>query len=98
MNFKAIAHSGKCDVCGKKTDVAVLSSSYGPICYAYCEDCLTKRLEPYSAMVAYISCAGEFPNDINPIYVKDVRRILKEMNISEDKFIDDVKKLISEED
>lgn len=34
--FEEIAHKGRCDVCGKQTDVAVCASSCGPISLAYC--------------------------------------------------------------
>lgn len=30
MNFSDIAKPGRCDVCGKKTDVAVFASQFGP--------------------------------------------------------------------
>jgi hypothetical protein len=45
-------------------------------------------------MVAYISCAGRFPDEINPSYVKDIRRILEKINISEEQFVKDVDEAI----
>ena len=45
-------------------------------------------------MVAYISCAGRFPKDINETYQKHCRRILEGLNISEEQFIKDVDKSI----
>lgn len=92
MKFEDISYKGKCDVCGKETDVAPLASAYGAVSWAYCKDCLNKGLEPYGAVVSYISCAGHFPEDINEAYVNDVRRILKEFNITEEQFIKDCEK------
>jgi hypothetical protein len=92
MKFEDICSKGRCQVCNKETDVVVLSSAYGAISFAYCKDCCLKGLEPYDAIVSYISCAGHFPEDVNEMYVEDVRRILKELNISEEKFIKDCEK------
>lgn len=90
MGFDDFKFYGKCDVCGKKTDVVVCASTMGAISFAYCKNCLQKGLEPYWAMVSYISCAGKFPDDINESYQELCRNILKELNISEEKFIEDV--------
>lgn len=79
-----------CDVCGKETTVYVRSSTMGAISFAYCRDCLNKGLEPYGAMVAYISCAGRFPDDINEVYQKHVRGILAKLGVPEEKLIKDV--------
>ena len=54
----------RCNVCGKPARV-VAASAYGATSYAFCDDCLAKGLEPYSGVVAYIACAGRFPEDIN---------------------------------
>jgi hypothetical protein len=89
---------GKCDVCGKDDIIYVCASSMGAVSFGYCKECLQKGLEPYGAMVAYISCAGRFPEDINEEYQKHVRHILKELGISEEKFINDVNKSIKEMD
>ena len=59
--FEEIAHEGRCDVCGKQTNVAVCASSCGPISLAYCRSCLEAGLEPYGIMLAYISGAGHWP-------------------------------------
>ena len=72
--FEEIAHKGRCDVCGKQTDVAVCASSCGPISLAYCRSCLEAGLEPYGIMLAYISGAGHWPDDINPAYQELVRK------------------------
>lgn len=90
--FEDYSHPGTCAVCGKNTDVVVCCSAFGATSYAYCEDCLSNYLEPYDAMVAYIGCAGYFPDDINEQYQKLCRHILNELNIPEEKFIEDVKK------
>lgn len=57
-----------CDVCGKRTAVAVCCGGYGAISFTYCQHCLDCGLEPYWAVVAYIACAGHFPRDINESY------------------------------
>lgn len=90
--FAKMSHPGICDVCGTKTNVVVCSSAFGAISHAYCKDCLKNYLEPYGTMVAYISSAGLFPDDINEDYQKLCRHILKELDIPEEKFIKDVKK------
>lgn len=90
--FKKYSHPGTCAVCGKETDVVVCASAFGATSYAYCEHCLANHLEPYYAMVDYIGCAGLFPNDINEEYQKLCRHILDGLGISEERFIEDVKR------
>ena len=87
-----------CDVCGKHRSAAVACSGYGPISFAYCKDCLEKELEPYWVVVAYISCVGHFPQDINEVYQKDVRRMLPLWGKTEAEFIRDVEAAIQEEE
>lgn len=96
MKFEDVARPGKCEVCSKETDVAVLCSGMGPISLAYCKDCAQKGLEPYGVMVAYISSAGHFPEAIGELYQKEVRRILKELGRTEEAFIKDVADSIDE--
>ena len=91
-DFKSMSHKGVCNVCGKETDVVVCASAFGATSYAYCEHCCSNYLEPYDAMVSYIGCAGYFPDDINEQYQKLCRHILQGLGISEEKFIEDVKK------
>ena len=86
-----ISRPGICDVCGHEANVVVCASAFGAISHAYCKHCLSNYLEPYGTMVSYISCAGEFPDDINEDYQRLCRHILKELDIPEDKFIADVK-------
>lgn len=90
MRFSDVCFRGKCDVCGADTDVACVASTMGPVSYAYCKHCLDLHLEPYHAMVAYVSCAGHFPNDINSYHQTRCRQILENLNISEEQFIKDV--------
>jgi hypothetical protein len=90
VDLKAILPEEKCDVCERKVKTVFRASKFGPVSFEYCESCLEKGLEPYWAMVAYISAAGSFPDDINSDYVSLVRRILKELNVSEQQFIKDV--------
>ena len=84
----------KCDVCGKDNAKYVAASTYGPESFAYCEECLLKRREPYGAIVNYIASAGHFPDDISIEYQVDVRRQLKLYGISEEQFIQDVENAI----
>ena len=84
----------KCDVCGKEADCIVAASAFGPMSFAYCDECLQQGKEPYRAIVDYIACAGYFPDDINETYQKEVRRQLKLHNVSEKNFIDDVEESI----
>ena len=95
MRFDELKSYGKCDVCGKETDIVVCASTMGAVSFAYCENCLQKELEPYRVMVSYIACAGRFPDDINENYQKLCRHILKELNISEEQFIKDVDECIN---
>lgn len=79
-----------CEVCGNPEVVGVASCGFGPISTAFCADCAEKRLAPYGIMVAYVSCAGEYPDDINDAYVAEVQRILKELGKTEEEFAADV--------
>lgn len=82
-----------CDVCGREAGF-VCASRYGPCSFAYCTNCLRLGLEPYGAVVAYISCAGYFPEEINESYQEDVRRMFPLWGKTEEEFIDDVEKMI----
>jgi hypothetical protein len=90
MKFEDICHKGRCEVCNKETDVVVYASLLGAVSYAYCKDCATKGLEPYGSMVAYIACAGKFPEEIHSAYVGQIRYILNELGKTEEEFIADV--------
>lgn len=83
----------RCNVCGKPARV-VAASAYGATSYAFCNDCLAKGLEPYSGVVAYIACAGHFPEEINDTYRADVRRMLPLWGKTEAEFIRDVDAMI----
>ena len=95
--FEEIAHKGRCDVCGKPTDVAVCASSCGPISLAYCRSCLEAGLEPYGIMLAYISGAGYWPDDINPAYQELVRKNLAFHGKTEEEFAAGVERVIKAE-
>ena len=95
-NFENMSHPGVCAVCGKKTNVIVAASAFGGTSYAYCKECFGNYLEPYHAMVDYISCAGYFPDDINETYQAICRENLKGLGISEEKFIEDVRKTVED--
>lgn len=80
-----------CEVCGKRNiSFVTCTSKFGPMSLYYCKDCFNKGKEPYDVVVAYIACAGHFPDDINEDYQKEVRRQLVLHNISEEQFIKDV--------
>ena len=88
----------KCEVCGA-IDVlgVVVCSTFGAHSFACCEACLAVDKEPYGAIVNYISCAGHWPQDINKIYQREVRRQLKLHNKTEEEFRNDVEEAIAEE-
>lgn len=87
-----------CDICGKEVDeVFTVCSSFGGFSVGCCSDCLASGKERYGDLVAYISCAGRFPDDINEVYRKEVRRQLVLHGISEEQFIKDVDDAISKE-
>lgn len=88
----------KCEVCGA-TDIlgVVVCSTFGAHSFACCEACLGVDKEPYGAIVSYISCAGHWPQDINSMYQKEVRRQLKLHNKTEEEFRNDVEYAIAEE-
>jgi len=96
-NFNDVAVDGVCDVCGKEGKVAVLCSAFGPISFAYCQTCAELGLEPYNQMVEYIASAGEYPKDINSIYINEVKYILEHLGKSEQQFAEDVKNYIMRE-
>ena len=88
----------KCEVCGA-TDVlgVVVCSTFGAYSFACCEACLAVDKEPYRNMVNYISAAGYWPEDINPMYQREVRRQLKLHDIPEEVFKFEVERAIAEE-
>lgn len=48
IDFEQCARPGTCDVCGRKTMVAVCASTMGPVSHAYCQKCLAAGAEPYN--------------------------------------------------
>ena len=52
---------GTCDVCDKKTEVFAACSACGGITLSYCQECLSKGLEPYDTLVGM----GLFVDEIN---------------------------------
>ena len=89
-NFDKYAMDGKCDVFGNETRTVVCASSMGPVSLAYCKTCFENTAEPYSFMVAYIACAGKWPNDITLEAQVRVRRLLAFHNKAEAEFSKDV--------
>lgn len=97
MTFDELARPGVCQVCGSNRPVAVFSSSMGACSFAYCKTCWANHAEPYEAMVAYISCAGRYPDDINDAYIAIVRQNLYYLGRSEEEFIADVEMALQKE-
>lgn len=56
--FYKYARKGTCEVCGKETDVVVVSSTLGPISNAVCKDCFSKELEPVGNIAGYLTTCG----------------------------------------
>lgn len=94
--FNKFKRHDKCDVCGEIKDVVTAASAFGGS-HSYCKECLEKGAEPYSAMVSYIACAGNFPEDINPQYQAYCRHVLAALNISEEQFIKNVEQAIKDD-
>ena len=59
---------GKCDVCGKETEVQPACSSCGGVSFAYCMECLCLGREPYDALVGM----GLISDCINPQYKEKI--------------------------
>lgn len=97
MTFEELATPGVCSVCGRARPVVVCCSAMGPVSYAYCKKCHANRAEPYGAMVAYISAAGRFPEDINETYQELVRNCLHYLGKTEEQFSADVEQAIQDE-
>lgn len=47
-----------CDCCGKKDVFVVCSSAFGPISWAYCEECYRKPAEPESGFEFLYGLSG----------------------------------------
>lgn len=94
--FGETAHKGKCDVCGKETDVEVCVSSCGLVCFAYCRSCMEAELEPYWIMLSYISGVGHWPDDVNPAYQDLVRKNLAFHGKTEQDFAAEVEQMIKD--
>ena len=87
---------GKCAVCGKEGEVFVASSACGAMSNAYCAECLASGAEPWSDLVAYVSFAGHYPEQINEMYREIVRDTCKRLHRTEEEFARDVEKAIKE--
>ena len=88
----------QCDVCrAKNVKGLVACSAFGAQSFAYCEECLAKDREPYQAIVDYISSAGHWPQDINELYQREVRRQLRLHDKPEEIFKFDVDRATAEE-
>ena len=51
---------GKCDVCGKETEVFAACSACGAISFSYCQECMSAGIEPYDALVGMALYVDEF--------------------------------------
>ncbi len=88
----------KCDACGAENTIGLVAcTAFGATSYAYCASCLFESREPYRAIVDYISAAGHWPEDINPMYQREVRRQLKLHEVPEEVFKFEVDRAIAEE-
>lgn len=80
----------KCDVCNNYPTKYTACSIFGAFTISLCEACYSSQKEPYSLMVSSIGCSGRFPDDINDVYIAEVRRQLKLHGKTEEQFIKDV--------
>ena len=87
----------KCAVCGAQAECLAVCGAFGAMTYSCCIKCLAADKEPYRNMVDYISAAGRWPEDINPMYQMEVRQQLKLHGIPEEVFKFDVDRAIAEE-
>lgn len=78
--------TGKCAVCGKKTEVYVASSSIGAVTYAYCADCLRANVEPWEDLVYNCAVCGPYPESVNEWFRGIVRDTCKYLGKSEEEF------------
>ena len=90
IDFEQCARPGTCDVCGRKTKVAVCASTMGPVSHAYCQKCLSAGAEPYNFMAAYIACVGTWPDDISQETQARVRQFLAFHQKTEAEFSKDI--------
>lgn len=81
-----------CSCCGKEKEVFVACSMLGAISFAYCADCLNAGVEPYDALVDYISFAGAYPEDIQPDWLDFIKLNLEFYNKTEEQFKKDLRK------
>jgi hypothetical protein len=59
-------HDGTCDVCRRERKVGVCSSPFGPMSFAYCQECLAKPAE-IATIFAYLydDVAGGDPSKLD---------------------------------
>lgn len=87
--FIDYARIGKCEVCGKSAPVVVVSSVLGPCSCAYCEECYTEGLEPYSMIVAAVWTCGW--KDMAEWAKVPIRKTLTKLGKTEEEMLADVK-------
>lgn len=92
---------GKCEACKKEgLELFVAASVCGPVSFAYCKECLANGIEPYEAIVDYISCAlslrqvDDYRKYINESYLRLIDTNLKAHNKTEEQFKFDLKQSI----
>lgn len=87
--FIDYAHMGKCEVCGVEAPVVVVSSVLGPCSCAYCEECYTEGLEPYSMVVTAVwTCGWE---DMADWAKAHIRKTLTKLGKTEAEMLADAK-------
>lgn len=81
----------KCEVCGEIKPVQVCSSMLGAVSFAYCKDCLEAGLEPYGALIGFMSACGLTYDNVNESYVELIDRCVVANHKTLDQFNQEVK-------
>ena len=87
---------GKCEVCGKETEVVVACSACGAISSAYCHRCLEHSYEPYGNLVGMGLTSDEIRDDFKQEILlpslkflgKTLEQFDKDVQDLNDKFLD----------
>jgi hypothetical protein len=87
-----------CSVCGEPKAEGVFASRIAPVSSAYCRSCSEKGAEPYGVLVTRVahlqSLRPEYKLSSKLLFVK--RITLEVTGITEEKFLEDVRKRINE--
>ena len=92
-------HKGKCQVCGKETDVAKCGSVFGPDeKFLYCEECMETGAEPYNELVTYICNSECGPDELTDAFNEIIDASVKAANKTTKQFWKDVKRERAQEE